>query len=283
MHPIHFILTPMRKSLLFMTITSCMALTGTGLAEDAKKDATPLDEATRKTAQENFSLPTPGEMLRAADGKIDIKKLTAALGDPAAVEAGSSDAALAHQLGKALADGFICLYAKDAEKLKANGKVLLEAAKELGADDAILAEGKKIGPLVEEGKWSDAFTAADTFRARLVKSLAQDGDQDIVTVASATGWLRGFGLSAGQIAQDYNGTTSRLLRQPDLAAYLAQRVLKLQDGTVEDSAKAVACLQEISTLSAVAQDADIPQESVKKIALKADEGLAALAGKPVTK
>jgi hypothetical protein len=273
----------MRKPYLYLTISSCIALSGIGLAEDVKKDTAPLDEAARKTARTTFSLPTPGEMLRAADGKIDIKKLTAALGAPPALDPKSSDEAQAHQLGICLADGFISLYAKDADKVKANGKLLLAIATHLGADEAIIAEGKNIGTLVDGEKWSEAFTSADTFRTRLLKSLVQDGDMDLVTVASASGWLRGFGVAANEMAQSYDGTTSRLLRQPELATYLAEAVLKLPAGAIEDSAKAAAALKEISTLSAVAQDADIPKESVAKIAQQAKEGLAALAGKAVTK
>lgn len=273
----------MRNPIFYLALTSSMAFSGIGMAEDVKKDSTPLDEASRQTAQDRFNLPTPGEMLRAADGKIDMKKLTAALGEVSPVPPKSSDAAQAHQLGICLADGFISLYAKDAVRVKANGKILLEIATQLGADEAIIAEGKNIGTLVDAGNWSEASTAADSFRTRLLKDLVRDGDVEIVTVASASGWLRGFGLAANEIAQSYNGTTSRLFRQPELAAHLAQMVLKLSPGTVEDSGKAAAALLEISKLTSVAQDADIAKESVEKIALAAKEGLTALAGKPVTK
>ncbi len=276
----------MRKPLLYLTVltaSTCVSFSAIGFAEEVKKDAAPLDEATRKTAQESFNLPTPGEMLRAADGKIDLKKLTAMLGEVSPVDPKASDAEQAHQLGIRLADGFISLYAKDAAKVKANGKVLLEIAAKLGADESIAAEGKSIGAMVDEGKWSEASTAADTFRTRLLKSLVRDGDVEIATVASASGWLRGFGLAADEVAQNYDGTTSRLFRQPDLATYLAGRVGKLSAGIVEDSATAAAALQEISKLTAVDQNADIPKESVEKIASAAKKGLAALAGKPVTK
>lgn len=273
----------MRSQYLSIAITACIALSGAGLAEEAKKDTGPLDEASREAARKSFSMPTPGEMLRAAQGKIDIKKLTAALGAPQKSDPKASAEEQAHRLGICLADGFISLYANDVEKLKANGRVLLEVATKLGADEAIIAEGRNIGAMADGGKWSEAFTAADTFRTRLLRSLVHDGDMDLVTVASASGWLRGFGLAADEIAQSYDGTTSRLLRQPELAAFLAQSVRKLPAGAVQDSAKAAACLQEISTLCAVAKDADIPKESVGKIAQQAKEGLAALAGKSITK
>ena len=266
-----------------MTAASCVALSGMGMAEEPTKDTSPLDEAARSAARENFSLPTPGEMLRAADGKIDVKKMTAALGIPPQIDPKASDEAMAHQLGICLADGFISLYAKDAKKVKANGKVLLEVAAKLGADESIIAEGKNIGKMVDAEKWSEAFTSADTFRTRLMKSLVHEGDRDLVTVASASGWLRGFGSAASELAQSYNGATSRLLRQPDLAKYLAQGVQKLPSGAIKDQAKAVASLQEIVTLCSVGQDADIPKESVEKIAQQSKEGLAALEGNPVTK
>jgi len=273
----------MKKPFICMTFASCVALSGIGIAEEPTKDASPLDEAARTAAKESFSLPTPGEMLRAADGKIDVKKMTAALGTPQQIDPKASDEALAHQLGICLADGFISLYAKDAKKVKANGKLLLEVAAKLGADESIIAEGKNIGKMVDAEKWSEAFTSADAFRTRLMKSLVHDGDRDLVTVASASGWLRGFGLAASEMAQSYNGATSRLLRQPDLATFLAQGVKKLPAGAIKDAAKAAACLEEIFKLCSVAQDADIPKEAVEKIAQQAKEGLTALEGNSVTK
>jgi L-aminopeptidase/D-esterase-like protein len=114
----------------------------------------------------------------------------------------------------------------------------------------------------------------------LLQSLVRDGDKDLATIASASGWLRGFGLAAAEIAQSYQGETSRLLRQPELAKHLADRVRKLPDGVIVDSAKAADCLQQIATLCAVKQDADISKESVEKITAAAKDGLAALAGTP---
>ena len=265
-------------------IATTLALTGLCFAEDAKpsevKKDTGIDAAAMKSAQESFNLPTPGEMLRAADGKIDMKKLTAALGETPQIAPDASDAMGAHLLGICLADGFVSLYAKDAAHVKANGKVLLEIAEQLGADEQVTAEGKKIGTLVTNENWADAFTSADTFRTHLLQSLVHDGDKDLATIASASGWLRGFGLAAGEIAQSYQGETSRLLRQPELATHLAERVRKLPAGVITDSAKAADSLQQIATLCTVKQDADISKESVEKITAAAKEGLSALEGTP---
>lgn len=246
-------------------------------AKDEAKPTTPLAGGDLTTAREKFAIPNPGELLQAASDKIDLKAIVGKI-STANVDTKGSDAALAHSLGELLADGFICLHAKDAEKTRAIGKQLLGVGKELGADELVLAEGKSIGTLVDAEKWSEASTAADSFRSKLLVNLAKDGDLDLITIISASGWLHGFGLIADQINTVYNEDASRQLRQSDLAAHLAGRVAKLPDGRVKDAAKAAAALTAISKLTSVAQEAAISKEVIAKIAAAAKEGMTALEG-----
>ncbi len=277
--------TPMKR-----TITHTMLPLATGLLlclpafaqDEAKSDPTkpqtPLDAGELTAAKDNFTIPNPGELLLAAKDKIDLKAIVAKIGDAPVVDTAGSDAVLAHSLGELLADGFICLHAQDAAKTKAIGKQLLAIGKELGADELILAEGKKIGELVDAGNWSDASTAADAFRTRLLTNLAKDGDVDLITIISASGWLHGFGLIADQINASYNEDASRQLRQSDLATHLAGRVAKLPQGRVTDAAKAAAALTEIAKLTTVAQDASISKEAIATIAATAKDGMTSLTG-----
>ena len=272
------------------TITHTMLPLATGLLlclpaiaqEEAKSDPTkpqtPLQAGELTAAKDNFTIPNPGELLLAAKDKIDLKAIVAKIGDAPVVDTKGSDAVLAHSLGELLADGFICLHAQDAAKTKAIGKQLLAIGKELGADELILAEGKKIGEMVDAGNWSDASTAADAFRTRLLTNLAKDGDMDLITIISASGWLHGFGLIADQINASYNEEASRQLRQGDLATHLAGRVAKLPEGRVTDAAKAAAALTEIAKLTTVAQDASISKEAIAKIAASSKEGMTSLTG-----
>ncbi len=245
---------------------------------DPSKPQTPLPAGEITAAKDKFTIPNPGELLLAAKDKIDLKAIVAKIGAAPEVNTAGSDAVLAHSLGELLADGFICLHAQDAAKTKSIGKQLLAIGKELGADELILAEGKKIGEMVDAGNWGDASTAADTFRTRLLTNLAKDGDVDLITIISASGWLHGFGLIADQINASYNEEASRQLRQSDLAEHLAARVGKLPEGRIKDAAKAAAALKEISKLTAVAQDASISKESIAKIATSAKDGMTALEG-----
>lgn len=245
--------------------------------EASAKPTTPLAAGELTAAREHFTIPNPGELLQAACDKIDLKAIVGKI-TTTPTAANSSDAILAHSLGELLADGFICLHAKDAEKTLAIGKQLLAVGKELGADDAILAEGKKIGEMVNAANWVDASTAADAFRTKLLTNLAKDGDLDLITIISASGWLHGFGLIADQIEASYNEAASRQLRQSDLATHLAGRVAKLPAARIKDSAKAAAALTEIAKLTEVAQDASISKEAIAKIAAAAKEGMTALEG-----
>lgn len=245
---------------------------------DPTKPQTPLAPGEITAAKDNFTIPNPGELLLAAKDKIDLKAIVAKIGEAPEVNTAGSDAVLAHSLGELLADGFICLHAQDAAKTKSIGKQLLAIGKELGADELILAEGKKIGEMVDAGNWSDASTAADTFRTRLLTNLAKDGDTDLITIISASGWLHGFRLIADQINSAYNEEASRQLRQSDLAVHLAGRVAKLPQGRVTDAAKASAALTSISQMTAIAQDASISKENIAKIAAAAKEGMTSLEG-----
>lgn len=254
------------------------ALAQDAAAKDAAKPQTPLNAGELTAAKDNFTIPNPGELLHAASDKIDLKAIVGKIGAAPEVNTAGSDAVLAHSLGELLADGFICLHAKDAAKTKAIGKQLLAIGKELGADELILAEGKKIGEMVDAGNWGDASTAADAFRTKLLTNLAKDGDLDLITIISASGWLHGMGLIADQINTAYNEDASRQLRQSDLAAHLAGRVAKLPEGRIKDAAKAAAALTEISKLTSVAQEAAISKEAIAKIASTAKDGMTALEG-----
>lgn len=267
------VLTPLAASLL-------LGLQPVIAQETEAKDPAsqpPLSVEETTSAKDKFVIPNPGELLQAASATIDLKAIVGKIkAEP--VAATGSDAILAHSLGQLLADGFISLHAKDATLTKAIGKELLTIGQKLGADELIIAEGKKIGELVDAGKWSEASTAADAFRTKLLVNLAKDGDVDLITIISASGWLHGFGLISDQIQTSYNGDASKQLRQSDLAEHLAARVAKLPQGRVKDAANAAAALSEIAKLTKVEQEATISKESIQAIATAAKSGFAALEG-----
>jgi len=275
----------MKQKQIILPLTACLLLGVTAIhaeepaTKDAGKPTTALDAKDLTAARENFTIPNPGELLQAASDKIDLKAIVASIKIDAVATEGS-DSALAHSLGELLADGFICLHAKDAEKTRAVGKQLFAVGKELGADDLVLAEGKKIGEMVDAGNWGEASTAADAFRTKLLVNLAKDGDLDLITIISASGWIHGFGLIAGQIDAVYNEDASRQLRQSELAEHLAGRVAKLPEGRVKDAAKAAAALTEIAKLTKVEKEAAISKEAIAKIAASAKDGFSALEGAP---
>ncbi len=271
-----------------LPFTACLLLgvTSIGAEETTKSDpgkpTTALDAKDLTAARENFTIPNPGELLQAASDKIDLKAIVGNIKIDAVATDGS-DSQLAHALGELLADGFICLHAKDAEKTRAVGKQLFSVGKELGADELVLAEGKKIGEMVDAGKWGEASTAADAFRTKLLVNLAKDGDLDLITMISASGWIHGFGLIANQIDAAYNEDASKQLRQSELAEHLAGRVAKLPEGRVKDASKAAAALSEIAKLTKVEKEAAISKEAIAKIAAAAKDGFAALEGAPEKK
>ena len=244
----------------------------------AGKDEPTLKPSELADAKSNFTIPGPGEVLTAAADTIDLKAIVGKISPSPEDKLDGSDAILAHTLGELLANGFICLHAKEAEKTKAIGRQLLAVGEKLGADELVLEEGKKIGALIDAESWADASIAADTFRGRLLANLAQSGDADLVTIISASGWLHGFSLIATQIDASYNEDASRQLRQSDLAAHLAARVAALPEGRVKDAAKAAAALTEISKLTAVDKEAAISKEAVAKIAAAGLEGMSDLEG-----
>lgn len=267
------VLTPLAASLL-LGMQPIIAQEGES-KDAASQPELSIEETT--SAHDNFVIPNPGELLQAASANIDLKAIVEKIkAEP--VAAAGSDAILAHSLGQLLADGFISLHAKDAARTRAIGKQLFAVGEKLGADELILAEGKKIGELVDGEKWSEASTAADSFRTKLLVNLAKDGDVDLITIISASGWLHGFSLIAEQIQTSYNEDASKQLRQSELAAHLAARVAKLPEGRVKDAAKAAAALSEIAKLTKVEQEAAISKESLQAIATAAKNGFAALEG-----
>jgi hypothetical protein len=169
-------------------------------------------------------------------------------------------------LGVRFADCFVAIQAKDKNTFLEAVVVAKSLAEQLGVGAALAESGKEVEKLVRAGDWPGTLEQLDLLRDDALRTM-QSTDQDSATLATAAGWVRGLHLVTSVLNAHYSEQSSRILRQPDLAAHLKSAVAKLSPATKEHPKvkELEAKLGELEKLLAVDKGAAVSKEGVSKI------------------
>jgi len=210
------------------------------LCASAAADATPLtpEEMTGAVRTDGLSIPMPGEFMASLNklGKIDwSSKFRAPIGTNY-----TSRPQMALNLGGLIADGYIAVEAQDSPQVKNIGRDVLTLAKALGVSKDVVNRGATIETFAEKSQWDQLKEELEATQNEVKQSMAEAKDQDLVTLVTVGGWLRGVEVISGQIGAHYTELGGKLLRQPGIVAFLVQHLDKLPEKTKDDaSVKAV--------------------------------------------
>lgn len=204
------------------------------LCASAVADATPLtpEEMASAVKTDGLSIPMPGEFMASLNklGKLDwAAKFRAPIGTTY-----TSRPQMALNLGGLIADGYVAIEAEDSQQVKNIGRDVLSLAKALGVSKDVLERSGSIGGFAEHGQWDQLKEEMEATQNEVKQSMAEAKDQDLVTLVTVGGWLRGMEVISGQIAAHYTETGAKLLRQPGIIAFLNQRLERLPDKTKDD-------------------------------------------------
>jgi hypothetical protein len=169
-------------------------------------------------------------------------------------------------LGVRFADCFVAIQAKDKNTFLEAVVVAKSLAEQLGVGAALAESGKEVEKLVRSGDWPGTLEQLDILRDEALSTM-QSTDQDSATLATAAGWVRGLHLVTSVLNAHYSEQSSRILRQPDLAAHLKGAVGKLGPGS-KDHPKVKeleAKLGEVEKLLNVDKGAAVSKDAVAKI------------------
>ena len=204
-------------------------------ASAAAAEATPLtpEEMAGANRTDGLSIPMPGEFMAAVNklGKIDwTSKFRVPVGTNY-----TSRPQMALNLGGLIADGYIAIEAQDSEQVKNIGRDVLTLAKALGVSKDVLERSGSIANFAEKNEWEQLKEELEATQNEVKQSMAEAKDQDLVTLVTVGGWLRGVEVVSGQIGTHYSEQGGKLLRQPGIVSFLVQHLDKLTDKTKDDN------------------------------------------------
>jgi hypothetical protein len=269
------------------TLIATLALVGVcvsalGQQKGAAAKGAPVlspQEMEQAVKLDTFSIPTPGELLAAID-KLGQPDWASEFRGPIAANY-TSRAQMALNIGGLIADGYLAVEAEDAQQVKNVGKDLLNLAKPLGVAQEVMNRGKTLTEFAEHGQWSTLREEFEATQNEMKKAMSGKKDQDLVTLVTLGGWIRGISAMADYVAKHYTPEAAKMLRQPAVAHILNERLNALPekvkaDGPVRHVGTA---LIEIEAALSFPPGAVPKQEAIQKLSVTTAEVLTEIAQK----
>ncbi|MBV9126473.1 MAG: hypothetical protein JO117_00145 [Verrucomicrobia bacterium] len=256
-----------RPSLAFVTALSllCVAPVRAETKDIGGNPPQKIDVSKLRTQVEDVVIPVPSEVFKALD-KLGTPPWAS---EVRVNEKGSTPSVRTHLsllFGTVVADGFLAVQAKDADKVKKIGRRVLELATALGVRSNVISHTQSIIEAADKGDWNEVRTELDKTQGEVKSAMEQLKDRDYSELVSIGGWLRGTEALTSIVRKDYNADRAELLHQPDLLLTFDRQLNSMNDRTRRDAlvAKLQSGLAEIRPLIANA-DADINKDTVERI------------------
>jgi len=215
-------------------IIGVLALTGLCVrGADQPVPQLPADALGHSVKPDNFTVPTPGELL-AALNKVGKPNWQAQYRPPIPT-AYTSRPQIALNLGGLIADGYIAVEAEDSQQVKNIGKDIMTLAKTLGISENVLRRGKSIEDFAENNEWSTLKEELDATQNEVKLAMDEQHDEELTTLVTLGGWIRGTQAVSGWIVANYSEPAAKLLRQPAIVELLRTKLAALPPRTRDDA------------------------------------------------
>ncbi len=253
------------RSVLFIVLAMFISC---GFAASAPKMSS--DEMAKAARVDALTIPTPGELMTALNkvGKPNWQQQYR----PPIPTAFTSRPQIALNLGGLIADGYLAVEAEDSQQVKNIGKDIVTLAKTLGVSENVLRRGKSITDFAENNEWSALKEELEATQNEVKLAMEEQHDNDLVTLVTLGGWIRGTEVVSGWIAQNYSPAAAKLLRQPAIVSFLRAKIDTLPPKVQsEDVVKGVRKrLVEIEQLVSFPREQTPTVDDVKKLKTAAD-------------
>src|SRR5436190_1134010 len=183
------------------------------------------DQMAKAVRTDSITVPTPGELFAALSkgGKINW---SAQYRGPIPMTY-SNRAQIALNLGGLIADGFIAVEAKDGQQVKNIGSDIIKLGKALGVSEQLLSRGNSINEFAEHSEWDTLQTELEATENEVKSSMQSHADQELVSLVTLGGWIRGTQVVTGAIVKNYNESAARVLRQPALVHFMQSKLSEI--------------------------------------------------------
>lgn len=185
------------------------------------------EEMAGATRLDALAVPTPGELFAALDKVAKPNWQTQYR--PPIPTAFTSRPQIALNLGGLIADGYIAVEAEDAQQVKNIGKDITALAKTLGVSENVLRRGKSIEDFADTNEWSTLKEELEATQNEVKLAMEEQHDEELVTLVSLGGWIRGTEAVSGWVAANYAPAGAKLLRQPAVVAFLREKIAALPE------------------------------------------------------
>src|SRR5204862_1791399 len=182
----------------------------------------PADQLAKAVRSDSISIPTPGELF-AALGKSEKTNWSGQYRGPMPVTY-RNRAQIALNLGGLIADGFIAVEAKDSQQVKNIGSDIIKLAKALGVSEHLLGRGKSINEFAENSEWDTLQEELEATQNEVKSSMQSHADQDLVSLVSVGGWIRGTQVVSASVIKNYDEQSAKVLRQPAVVNFMHSKV-----------------------------------------------------------
>lgn len=184
---------------------------------------------------DSFLVPPPEAVFNALAKvpNVDFAKLaavSATTGDPSKLKT-ISDAMKAFILGARVADAYVAVQARDLAAFNRATTAIESTAFDFTQDQSFRRKLSTAGKMAKDERWLDLKTVLETFRGDVLRELQLNRNQDMVTMATFGGWLRGLQFSTLTLVNSYDAESTRLLRQPALISHLRRKLNALGPDT----------------------------------------------------
>lgn len=214
-----------------LMLVLCSLATGTVWAA-AEPESLAAAELTAAARTDAMTVPTPGELF-AALGKQCKPNWASQFRGPINTSLGSR-AQIALNLGSLIADGYVAVEAQDSGQVKTVGRDILSLGKSLGISKEIIERGQTITTFAENNEWNALKEELEATQNEVKSAMEKIRDEDLVTLISIGGWIRGTEVVCGIIGDNFSDASASLIRQPALAAYLRSKIATLSQKMRDD-------------------------------------------------
>lgn len=249
---------------LSLTLALC-GLFAAAASRGAEPEMLPPADLAAAAKTDAMTVPTPGELF-AALGKQCKPNWASQFRGPINT-ALSSRAQIALNLGGLIADGYVAVEAQDSGQVKSVGRDILSLGKSLGISREIIERGQTITTFAENNEWNALKEELEATQNEVKSAMEKIRDEDLVTLISIGGWIRGTEVVCGIIGDNFSDASASLIRQPALAGYLRGKIKTLtpkmrDDPLIQSMDRQLAEMEKLVTFNA---GTSATKEDVKKL------------------
>ncbi len=260
-----------RSRLLFVPVVSFAAalvlLPATGKTQSTQPPPPQKIDVTKlRSSVDEVVIPVPSEIFNALDkmgGNLNWASEVA----PDSKLHPRKPEEIAMLLGDVIANGFVAVEAKQADKVQEIGRRVIDLASALGVRESVIKHCSAIIDASKKDDWLGVRSELDRAQSSVREAMGGLKSKDESELVSIAGWLRGTQALASLVSKDYKPERAELLHQPDMLGTFESQFKGMKE-SVQNNPKVKDLregLQKIKPLIMQESDGQISSKSVEQI------------------